>query len=268
MAPDQYFLGYSSVEQRRLQQQAQELAAESAALFDQIGFPLGSRVVEIGCGPQGCLELLSDRVGARGSVVGVEVNEDASAMARHFVSERQLNNVEIRQGDAKATGLPRSTFDLATARLVLVNVPQPEEIVLEMAALVRSAGVVALHEADWGLIVCDPPLDAWDRLTQAFVAYAQANGIDPLVGRRIARLLRTTGLTNVQFTPLIHVYDVNHSRRTIFPQFAKNLRSRLLAEGIITEAAFDEALGSMERHLADANTLVVWTYFQAWATKP
>ena len=38
----QYFLGHSSVEQRRLQQQAGELAAESAWLFDQIGLAQGS----------------------------------------------------------------------------------------------------------------------------------------------------------------------------------------------------------------------------------
>src|SRR5260370_39604549 len=47
-ASEQYFLGHSPVEQRRLQQQAQELAQESTWLFDQIGIGPGSRVVEIG----------------------------------------------------------------------------------------------------------------------------------------------------------------------------------------------------------------------------
>ena len=52
MAHDhEYFLGHSSVEQRRLQQQAEELAEESAWLFDQVGIAQGWRVVEIGCGP-------------------------------------------------------------------------------------------------------------------------------------------------------------------------------------------------------------------------
>ncbi len=93
--------------------------------------------MEIGCGPQGCLEILFDRVGQGGSVVGVEMSEEAVALARAFVSHRQMRNVEVWQGDAQATGLPRNTYDLATARLVLVNVPKPEAIVAEMAALVR-----------------------------------------------------------------------------------------------------------------------------------
>jgi hypothetical protein len=32
-------------------------------LFDQIALTTGARVAEIGCGPHGCLDLLSERVG-------------------------------------------------------------------------------------------------------------------------------------------------------------------------------------------------------------
>src|SRR5579863_2787265 len=100
---DQYFLGHSSVEQRRLQQQAEELAEESARLFDQIALAPGSRVVEIGCGPQGCLELLSNRVGPAGSVVGIELSEHSVQLAREFLSSRRISNVEVRQGNAFET---------------------------------------------------------------------------------------------------------------------------------------------------------------------
>src|SRR5712672_2965085 len=131
MKHDQYFLGHSCVEQRRLQQQAGELADESALLLDQIGLACGSRVVEIGCGPQGCLELLSSRVGPTGSVVGIELSGHAVQLAQEFLVERGIGNVEVRQGHAAATGLPRNQFDLAMARLVLVNVPEPEKIVSE-----------------------------------------------------------------------------------------------------------------------------------------
>ena len=265
---DQYFLGHSVVEQRRLQQQARDLADESRRLFEQIAIPTGAHVVEIGCGPQGCLGLLADRVGPTGAVVGVEMSEHAVELARRFVTEQELANVEVRHGNGKATGLRRASFDLATARLVLVNIPEPEDVVAEMAALVRPGGVVALHEADWGMVLCDPPLPAWDTMIRAFLGYSLANGIDPLIGRRIARLLRTSGLKDVRINPLIHIYDVNHSRRTLFPEFARNLRDRILANGIMTEDEFESCHESLERHLADPDTLVIWAYFQASATKP
>jgi cyclopropane fatty-acyl-phospholipid synthase-like methyltransferase len=88
--PDQYFLGYREAEQARLQRQAQELAHEAQALFDRIGLGAGARVVEIGCGPQGCLDLLAERVGPTGRVVGVERSEDAVRLARRLVAERGL----------------------------------------------------------------------------------------------------------------------------------------------------------------------------------
>jgi hypothetical protein len=62
--------------------------------------------------------------------------------------------------------------------LVLVNVPEPEKIVAEMAALVKKGGAVALHEADWCAHICDPPLPAWDRLIEALVCYSKAKGMD------------------------------------------------------------------------------------------
>ena len=126
--PDQYLLGYRQAEQQRLQEQAQQLAHESDWLFDRIGVGAGARVVEIGCGPEGCLRLLSARVGRDGSVVGVERSDDAVALAQAMIRDRTLTNVEVMQGDARSTGLPRSSFDFATSRLVLVNVPDPAEI--------------------------------------------------------------------------------------------------------------------------------------------
>ena len=268
MSPDQYFLGHSSVEQRRLQQQARELATDSSHMFDQVPLLPGARVLEIGCGPQGCLQMLSDRVGPTGSVVGVEMSEEAVSMAQAFVAEHKLRNVEVRHANAKSTGLARGSFDLATARLVLVNVPQPEAIVIEMAALLKSGGFLALHEADWGLVVCDPPLAAWDIMIRAFQDYSRVNGMDSLIGRRLSSLLRTVGLTDVHFNPLVHIYDIGHSRRTIFPQFAGNVRERMLAQDIMSTVEFDKCVDSIRVHLADPDTLVIWTYFQAWATKP
>ena len=158
---DPYVLGYRQAEQERLQQQAQQLAHESSWLFDEIAVTRGARVVEIGCGPHGCLDLLSERVGPAGRVVGVERSAEAVALARRLISQRNLGNVDVLEGDARSTGLPRASFDFVTSRLVLVNVPQPEQIVAEAAALVRPGGWVAFHEADYVSHVCDPPSAAW-----------------------------------------------------------------------------------------------------------
>ena len=226
-------------------------------------------MVEIGCGPQGCLDLLAERVGPTGSVAGVERSEEAVSLARKFAADRGLANVEVFGRDARTSGLPRGTFDLATERLVLVNIPQPEEVVAEMVALVRPGGTVALHEADWSGQLCDPPLPAWDRLYALLLAYAEANGIDLMVGRRVPRMLREAGLIDIQVKPLIYVHPVGHYRRTLFPVFVENLRDRLVEQRLVEDGELSELLTELKRHVDDPDKLVVsHLFFQAWGRKP
>jgi len=267
--PDQYVLGYRQEEQARLQQQAQELAHESDWLFDQIPLTRGARVVEIGCGPHGCLALLSERVGPTGRVVGVERSAEAVALARTLVSQRDLRNVDVLEGDARSTGLPPASFDVVTSRLVLVNVPEPEQIVAEAAALVRPGGWVAFHEADYVSHVCDPPSNAWTRLVELLQTFSAMNGIDPLIGRKLPRLLRDAGLTDIRVNPIIHVYPAGHGRRNLLLDFSENLTERLIAQKLIREPELTGLKAELSRHLADPDTLVVsHLYFQSWGRKP
>ena len=122
--PDPYLLGYAQAEQERLERQGHELARDSRSLLDQFGLAEGSHVVEIGCGPRGCLDILSEYVGAAGRVVGIERSVELAKRAQRFVAENRLNNVEVLHADALKTELPNGSFDLAMARLVLVNIPK------------------------------------------------------------------------------------------------------------------------------------------------
>jgi len=105
---EQYLLGHSEDEELRLRRQAEELRQESARLFDRIGIGAGSRAIDLGCGPQGVLDLLSERVGSTGQVIGIERNRDSVAMARRFVVDRGLKNCEVVEGDATANSAARS----------------------------------------------------------------------------------------------------------------------------------------------------------------
>jgi ubiquinone/menaquinone biosynthesis C-methylase UbiE len=155
---EEYLLGYRQAELERLQSEGALRADESGWLFDQLEPLDGARVLELGCGPHGCLDQLSRRVGPAGTVVGVDRSPEAAAMAKKLVVTEGLTNVEVLERDARSTGLPASSFDLVTSRLVLVNIPQPEHVVSEAVALARPGGVVACQEADWVCHLCDPPL--------------------------------------------------------------------------------------------------------------
>ena len=264
-----YLLGHSEAEELRLRRQGVELRQESGWLFDRVGVGAGSRAIDLGCGPQGVLDLLSERVGSAGRVVGLERNRKPVEMAKRFVADRGLKNVEVVQGDATATRLPGASFDLVHARLVLVNVPYVEAVIREMVRLARPGGVVASHEADYVSHFCDPPLPAWDRLFEIFKAYSFANGIDLFVGRRTHRLFREAGLVDIEVNPVIHVYPHGHNRRAIFWHFLQNVRDRVLEQELITESEFSELMAELKEHLDRPDTLVVsHLFFQVWGRKP
>jgi SAM-dependent methyltransferase len=266
---DPYLLGYRHAEQERLERQALELSHESSRLFDRIGIQPGSRVVEIGCGPRGCLDLLSERVGTGGKVIGVERSAEQVERARKFALDSHLTNIEVLCLDARETGLPQASFDLATARLVLVNVPGPQLLVKEMVRLVRPGGAVALHEADSTTQRYDPPLPAQARLLQVLNLYAEMNGIDRAIGPKVPRMLREAGVVDVQVNPLVHIYPPGHGRRTLFLEFVENARSRILEKNLIGRIELDELTAALKDHLEDPETLVLSSVFiQAWGRIP
>jgi ubiquinone/menaquinone biosynthesis C-methylase UbiE len=253
---DQYILGRNTEEEARLERQIVDLATDSAAHLDRVGIVPGERVPDMGCGPGGVLHLLAERVGAAGSVLGIERSAHFVEVARRFLGRHGIANVEVREGDGYDTGLPRASFDGAHMRLVLVNVPQPERIVREVVSLVRPGGWVASFEADYVAHLCDPPLPEWSQLLAAFTAYAESQGIDLFVGRRAHRLFREAGLEDISVDAVVHVYPPGHDRRTILRDFVGNTRNQLIDGGFIAAEDYERAVVALEGHLADPSTQV------------
>ena len=113
-APAVYALGRDPQEADRLDRQSEEFRPMAQALLDRAGLRQGQRTIDLGCGPRGILELLSDRVGPGGRVVGLDLDPMLLDRARVLTAGRA--NVEITEGDARHTGLAASSFDLVHAR--------------------------------------------------------------------------------------------------------------------------------------------------------
>jgi ubiquinone/menaquinone biosynthesis C-methylase UbiE len=196
-AENAYALGSSLAETARLQRQAEELAADGAALLDRVCLRTGHSAIDLGCGPRGILDLLAERVAPAGRVVGLDANPAHTAMAAAFVRAQALSGVEIMTADARTTGLSSGSFDLVHAGSLLVNLPEPAEMVDEMARLARPGGWVASMEPDTEHALCHPPHPAFDRLCEIFTAVFSRDGADPWIGRRVPELFWRAGLEDV-----------------------------------------------------------------------
>ncbi len=264
-----YVLGTNPPEQARLQQQSFVWRSDSAWLFDQIDIQPGWRVIDVGCGPQGVLDLMSSQVGPEGSVVGLEQNPTHAEMANRFCQESGLANVAIVIGDAARSGLPNESFDLVHERAVLVTIPNPEPVLNTMIDMARPGGVVACDDLDQSTRVCDPPHPAWDLLNGLILETWRASGSDPFFGRRLPGLLRRAGLTdvNVRLLPP-ELWDIDHPRRFQILTFVDNLRERMLASGAITDEELDGHKAALRVHLEDPlTTAVSGLRYQVWGKR-
>ncbi len=260
-----YSLGVDDVERQRLLAQCDRHRPDAEHLFDRIGLRPGVRAVDLGCGPLGVLDILADRAGPDGHVVGVDRESSYLDMATRTLAERGVQGVHLVEADATGTGLPSGSFDLAHERLLLVNVPQPADVVAEMARLVRPGGQVAVQDVDWISWTCVPEHPDWDRLADAVGA---AWSGDVRIGRRLPGMLRAAGLVDVGVEARARVFLPADPEHRLLTRFARIHRERILALGLLG-ADLDDCVRRLDEHLADPGGYTLYaTLFQAWGRKP
>lgn len=265
-APVDYSLGVDDAENARLIAQCALHRAEAESLLDRLGVRAGQHVLDLGCGPLGVLDLLASRVGPGGRVVGVDRAARYLATAARTVGGRGVGAVELVTADAAATGLPSGAFDVVHERLVLVNVPDPESVVAEMARLTRPGGWVAAQDVDWLSWTCLPAHPDWDVLAAAVGAVWSG---DVHIGRRLPHLLSAAGLVDVGVAAHARVHAPGEPNHTLLLRFARIHRDAVLAAGLLSADAFDTAVDRLGRHLAGPGSFTLYaTFVQAWGRRP
>ena len=266
--PD-YVLGASTPERQRLLMQCELLKSDARWMLDQIGVDKNWWTIDVGCGPLGILDLLAESTGPGAEVIGLERDPNMLEFGHELMAQRGLDSVRLIQGEAHDTGMPTSSFDLAHARLLLVNVPDPMGVVAEMARIARPGGWVALEEVDWLSWVCEPMHPAWARLLQINAEIWGKRGMDVFIGRKLPRMLIQAGLTDVQSKIHVPVYRSNHQYQFLLLAFSKINRSEMIEKGYTTDQEFTELTESLHAHLSREDTFTTWSlFYQAWGRKP
>jgi SAM-dependent methyltransferase len=267
-----YVLGGTQTEQQRLTKQAEGLEGPARWMLDRIGLKSGLRVVDVGCGPIGIMNLLSERVGADGIVIGVEREPRFFDMARAEQRKRNLSNVKLVNADALKTGLDKHSYDFVHERLVLINIPlEAQQAVLkEMLSLLRPGGTIAIQEFDFVSFACDPDHPSWNILFNTWCdAFQAAGGGNLFIGRSLARLLRSAGAESVRVHAHANVPQVGEYQRTHILSLIESTRDLMVGPGKLSAVELQDHMTALAKHLADPKTtLIDRLVVQAWGTKP
>jgi SAM-dependent methyltransferase len=85
----------------------------------------GERVLDVGCGCGQTSLQLAERVGASGSVTGIDISAPMLARARERAAEQSLRNLRFLEADAQAARLGAGVFDLVFSRFGVMFFADP-----------------------------------------------------------------------------------------------------------------------------------------------
>ncbi|MGW7025089.1 methyltransferase domain-containing protein [Streptomyces decoyicus] len=230
--------------------------------IEGLGIASGWQCWEVGAGGPSVVTWLADRVGQTGRVVATDIDTSWASQAAGGV-------IEVLRHDVGQDEPPGSGFDFVHARLVLVHVADRERALRAMVGALRPGGWLLLEDADPAsqpLICLDeygPEQALANRLRAGFRSLLAARGADLAYGRKLPRLLREAGLTEVTadaYFPLTSAAcDVLEAATT------RQVRGRLVAAGLATDEEID-------RHLANVTSgrldLATSPMISAWGRRP
>jgi SAM-dependent methyltransferase len=178
-----------SREARRLADKVDPQAWVDAYIAPHLTYP--ARILDIGCGP-GTIAAQVARSIPHVHVTAVDRSPRRARAAQDTLAG--LPNACAVQGDANALAFRDGTFDFVYTRFLLEYLPRPERTVAEMARVCRPGGIVMLQDVDGQFLQHYPPEPDLETAIRAALAGLASTGFDPLIGRKLFSLARTTGL--------------------------------------------------------------------------
>jgi len=241
-----------------------------AALFDPstfrhieaLGIAPGWTCWEVGAGGPSVVRWLAGRVGAGGRVLATDI--DVS-----WAREAAGPAIEVRRHDVGREAPPEERFDLVHARLVLVHVADRDAALRSMVGALRPGGWLVVEDADPALqpLSCidpqGPDEDLANRLRTGFRTLLAARQVDLAYGRKLPRLLRASGLTDVAADAYFPV-----AMAACAPLEATTLamiRGDLVRHGIATDEEVDRHLANVAAGRLD---LAQPPMISAWGRAP
>ncbi len=101
----------------------------------------GGRVLEVGVGTGLALPHYAPEI----DVTGIDFSDEMLERARAKVAQEGLSHVrELRQMDARSLDFPDASFDIVVAMHLISVVPDPEQVMAEMARVCKPGGQILL----------------------------------------------------------------------------------------------------------------------------
>ncbi len=261
MSQDDYLLANQPSELERLRLQSVVWEPSGRQLLSKLDGGPGGRALDVGCGAMGWLRILSEWVGPSGQVVGFDIDQGMLNVARSFLKEEDIANVELVVDDLFDSKLERQSFDLVHARYQIAPLGRGREQVAAHRRLVKPGGSLVLEEWDLASWHFNPTAPAAERLIRALGEIFGALGGE--AGRALPELLREVGIEEPGIDAHVIALKPGHPYLRLPLQFSVALESRLLET--LSESELASLRREAETELAESGRWgTTFTLIQSW----
>ena len=267
-----YLLAGQASELDRLQLQSRVWEPAGRAFVQGLEYPDGTRAdgappeavraLDAGCGVRGWLRVLSEWVGPRGRVTGIDFDDKMLANAQMFVESEKLGNVELVRDDLFASTLPDASFDLVHARFQIAPLGRADEQLAFLRRVVKPGGWIVLEDPDIASWRINPAAAAASRLIDLIRQGFVVAGGNFNFGRELPKYLSRYG--EPRLSAQVIALPPGHPYLRLPVQFATALKARL--EALVGARQLTELLAQVEDELARPETWgTTFTLIQAAA---
>jgi SAM-dependent methyltransferase len=229
--------------------------------IEERGIRDGWKCLEIGAGGGSVAAWLAGRVGPAGHVLATDIDT-------RFLETLHQPNLEVRRHNIASDPLPEAAFDLAHARLVLMHLPEARKALQRIAAALKPDGWLVVEEFDAVSISPDPetnPIEVELKTTKALRRVEQERGVNLCYGRLLCGEFRAIGLADVESEGRILMCQGRSVGASLMRANYEQLRSAILASGLVTEEEFERDLASLNEPEFLAPSPMMWS---AWGRRP
>lgn len=256
-----YILGNRDSEIARLEIQATLFEPLTRQTLLNAGLKKGMSCIDIGCGSGSVTRLMANMVGKTGRVVGVDIdNRYLQYCNRSIITSGQ--NIEFVHDDICKSRLDgKERFDIVYSRFMFHHLTDRREAVRSMKRLIKKGGTIMIQDLDHapGSWLCYPENKVFNTLRKVYVALIKKEGGDPLVGRKLYKLLIDESLiANVDcYSPCILMGQEPFS--SLGWQLAESIKPKILEYGLQSEQEYYKMYEGLRTLAKDKGSFVMYS---------
>jgi ubiquinone/menaquinone biosynthesis C-methylase UbiE len=256
----EYILGNRDSEIIRLEVQAALFEPLTKQTLLNAGLKKGMSCIDIGCGSGSVARFMANIVGKTGRVVGVDIDNRYLQYCNQNITSRGKNIEFIHDDICKSRLSNEERFDIVYSRFMFHHLTDRREALRTMKRLVKNGGTIMIQDLDHapGSWLCYPENKVVNMLRKVYVALIKKEGGDPLIGRKLYKLLIDESLNaNVDcYSPCILMGKEPYS--SLGWQLAESIKPQILEHELQSEQEYYRMYEGLRRLAEDKVSFVTY----------